>query len=252
MTVEEIAIENFKQEVINLVTFGCSLPFALPDAYVNLRICLAYEEYHKFSSHTKIPAYMVIEESEVKKQRVESTIQLPWNIYNVPYVYKTNDSVTGGKYNDFTPDRLLMSQTAGLSNFGYGGYAQDGLLNYVVNMLEIANIEKFTKTTIRNMFNSVSRKLVLMGDYDGGTLVLHVNLKNSLYELCIGDHRFMQWCAAILKRDLGQLKKTYKMPLIGGVEYDADGVISSGEKEIEELKEGFSLEINPIPFNFKR
>lgn len=252
MTTEEIVIENFKQNVINLVTYGCSLPFALPDLYVNLRICLAYEEYHKVSSHSKIPAYMVIEESEVKKQRLESIIQLPWNIYNVPMVYKTNDTVTGGKYNDFSPDRLLMSQSAGLSNFGYGGYAQDGLLNHAVNMLEIANIEKYTKTTIRNSFDSTSRQLILMGDYEGGTLVLHVNVKHSLAKLCAGDHRFMQWCAAIMKRDLGNLKNTYKMPLIGGAEYDAASVIESGEKEIEQLREDFKLDINPIPFNFKR
>lgn len=244
---------RFIERLVQEVTRGCALPFAIPKTRMPQIIETCAEWFFEHSESALEERWFVVRDIDMT-DGANKIAQLPPQIWAVSDVQllESQHKLSMRRAN-FYLERLLSnsinfySEANGVS-FNYAGPAGSQNASIAddlwVTMYEIGTYESILQRTITYNFNRFSHKLNILGDNEGSDLVLMCWVRvplQSLYE----DRRFLRYCTGQCMQELADIIGTYDFKLPGNVRINFDRLASKGqtmqqqvEKELEAEQSG--------------
>lgn len=248
MTIDEII-----NDVNMALTMSGALPKILPDPEIeriieNDAMPWFWENY----DDSLIMEYLYVPYNSFKTDTYTNYkyVQLPCNIQNVVWVYKTNDR----SMFELGVSAPNLSMHIGITNQPYMNsflttIGELGVYKVVIDSFA-DTLDQLSKDTLKYDFNHASKQLHILTSMGNNLyqdklssivceVYSHIPL-NDLYDL---DH-FRRYVRAKSGMQTGRLLKRYKFNLPGGVQIDGEGMYSDYEKEMSDLMEEINKKKN--------
>ena len=236
----------FIQRVVNEVTNGCSLPFALPADRVTANIVQAAQYFWQNSDFAVEERYYMIKNEDVCRGNVfNKIIQLPQQVMGVHGCYRINQGLKYGIMGDFSVERVLLSTYSMFGGVGTvgGGFVPGSTQGYALSdvVMSLYEVDTFNQTlnpTLTYNYNPLSKKLVILGDMGWSDVLICCNVRCRIQDL-YNDVYFFKYVVALCKRSLSDIYGMYDFKLPGGISINYDKLAERAQDDIEEVKEYF-------------
>jgi hypothetical protein len=193
--------------------------------------------------------------------RATRQIKLPDNIVSIFDVRETNGSgISGNPDRDFGDSKLLGSELL-LSPF-----VGDNLVYRTVMYSYFDLAKAYLLETFAYNWNKNTKKLTILGrdpnrvntggvngagvngDYPGGVDVAISCFVKIVEDDLYADELFVRYCIGKSKEALGNMLSVFDYNLPGGVKVNAQGIISMGKEEVQEVMQMINDENTPSYF----
>jgi hypothetical protein len=233
-----LTIQELVDVVQNDLTISCALPKLLPDMEVrriaeNIAAPWFYQNYQY--SLSKIYYYVHHKAFETEEWTKYRYIQLPCEIQSITWIYQVRDT----NLMSIGINSPNLSINMGVSNQPYVSSVVStiGELGVYKTILDSFSdmLNQLSKHTVKFHYNQMMNRLNILTSLKSSLILeAYANVdKEALY----ADPLFIRYIIGYSKKQLGAMMSRYNFNLPGGVQYNADSLISEGNDEVTKVEE---------------
>ena len=234
---------EFYDELNNIITVGCMLPFSVPDKALDSIVKYSAEWFYRNWDDAVESIYLMIpREVWQNNEEFQATrkLTLASCVYSVNAVAKDNDSrrKTNG-FPDFSFEKYIYSNWG--VNGGFAGIEvttqSDAVMGYVIASSWGDLTYHVLNYPISYKYSRANNKLFLSGSLENAPdFLLDCDIRipmEALYEMDL----FLRYCEGYAKMSLSNIMGTFNMPLPGNAEINFDRYYDQGKELVDEVKE---------------
>ena len=232
---------QFIQRIQNEVTQSCALPFTVPTERIpEIMVQAAQWMWTHLDDACEERWFAIPYEEICTKNPLNKIVQLPSQIMSVWGCHKVRSRTWFGYAGDFSLERILLSQSNGVSGgigvtgAGYG--AGVNLMDVVTSLYEIDTFNTILNAPVTYNFNEFSSKLVLLGDLKGSDIVIQTQTRCRIQDL-YNSYHFFRLCVCFVKKALSTIYGTYEFKLPGGVTINYSNFSDEANEELDKIYE---------------